>query len=202
LTKEDLNKLIQLDCLNPSVTLHVFSAKPNPIWKINLKQINNIKSLVKESLKVSSSFQSTSRIMGYQGFTISCSKDNQIFIHGINSIEKSLLDSGQSYLSSTIIEHVKLHLGQSMSLNNSLSLTRINCDNVPIKGSDNVPTYNPQRGNGGCFIKKQSKNNCYAYGNTKHFRINIYLDKYFKNKSIFYFFFRYEYCYKHFSSTR
>ncbi len=170
LTKEDLNKLIGLDCLNPSVTLHVFSAKPNPIWKINLKQMNYIKSLVKDSSKGLSLVKSTQRIMGYQGFTISCSKDNEIFLHGLNSIEKSLLDSGQSYLSSSIIEHVKENVGQSMSLNNSRSLTRINCDNVPIKGSDNVPTYNPQTGNGGCFIKKQSKNNCYAYGNQKDFK--------------------------------
>ena len=51
---------------------------------------------------------------------------------------------------------------------NSRNLVRINCNKVPIRGPDSVPAYNPYTDNGGCFITKQLKNNCYAYGNIKY----------------------------------
>ncbi|CAF1419784.1 unnamed protein product, partial [Rotaria sordida] len=109
------------------------------------------------------SIKSTTRIMGYQGFSVSCSIDNEIFIHGVIPIEKKLLESGRAYLSPTIIRHVSEHIGESIVMTHYRSLTRINCDRVPIKGPDSVPVFNPQTDNGGCFITKQSKNNCYAY---------------------------------------
>ncbi|CAF0798981.1 unnamed protein product [Adineta steineri] len=167
LIKEDLNKLLNLDCSNPMVILHVFSATPNPVWMINIKQIIPMKNLVKKILNDYENHLlpiNSTRTVGYQGFTISCSTDNEIFIHGLNSLENQLLESGKSYLSKTIIEHVSENLGKSLFLTKYTSLTRINCDLVPIKGSDKVPTFSPQTGNGGCFVKKQSKNNCYAYG--------------------------------------
>ncbi|UJR15981.1 hypothetical protein I4U23_002900 [Adineta vaga] len=168
-SKEDLNDLLTLDCLHPSVTLHVFSAKPNPVWMINTTQIVNLKNVVKKILKEYDHRQLlpvnfTTRIMGYHGFTISCSAEKQIFVHGLTSLEKQLLNSGRLYLTPTIIRHVSEHLGRSIVLTKYVVLTRINCDHVPIKGSDKVPIYNPLTGNGGCFVKKQSKNNCYAYG--------------------------------------
>ncbi|CAF0955034.1 unnamed protein product [Adineta steineri] len=149
------------------VTLHVFSAKPNPFWMINIKQIIPMKNLVKKMLNDNEKRLlpiNSTRTVGYQGFTISCSSDNEIFIHGLNSLENQLLESGKSYLSKTIIEHVSENLGRSLISTNYTSLTRINCDLVPIKGSDKVPIFSPQTENGGCFVKKQSANNCYAYG--------------------------------------
>jgi hypothetical protein len=111
------------------------------------------------------SIKSTTRIMGYQGFSVSCSDDNEIFVHGVIPVEKELLESGRPYLSATIVHHVSEYLGQSVPMTTYKSLNLINCDRVPIKGPDSVPVYNPQTDNGGCFVMKQSKNNCYAYGN-------------------------------------
>ncbi|CAF1667907.1 unnamed protein product, partial [Adineta ricciae] len=168
-SKEDLTELLSLSCQTPSVTLHVFSTKLNPVWMINTTQIVNIKNVTKKILKEYDHRQlspanSTTRIMGYYGFTISCSPEKQIFIHGLTSLENYLLETGRSHLSPTILQHVREHLGRSIAVTKYVVLTRINCDRVPIKGSDKVPVYNPLKGNGGCFVKKQSKNNCYAYG--------------------------------------
>ncbi|CAF4437594.1 unnamed protein product, partial [Adineta steineri] len=79
------------------VTLHVFSATPNPVWMINIKQIIPMKNLIKKILNdyenhlIPINSTTTTRTVGYQGFTISCSSDNEIFIHGLNSLENQLL---------------------------------------------------------------------------------------------------------------
>ena len=57
------------------------------------------------------------------------------------------------------------YLGQGSFQINERNSLGINCNNVPIKGPDSVPHYNPLTDNGGCFLTKQLKNNCYAYGN-------------------------------------
>jgi hypothetical protein len=166
----ELNELLLLKCNEPLVTLFIYSSQINPSWKINLKEINLIKN---DKIKIKSS----KRIMGYQGFSISCSNDNQLFINGIISIEKQLLNSGKSFLSSDIIDHVNQYLGQTNSIsyyqNRNLFNTNNNCNHVPIKGPDHVPIYNPLTDNGGCFITKQSKNNCYAYGKNYLLKIKI-----------------------------
>ena len=90
------------------------------------------------------SIKSSERIMGYQGFSISCSNDNEIFLNGINSIEKQLLNSGKSFLSLDIINHVNQYIGEEKIFrNNNRNLINTNCNNVPIKGPDSVPMYNP-----------------------------------------------------------
>ncbi len=171
LTTERLNELLALDCNQPLVTLHVFATKLNPVWTMNITQIASVKSIARDILKdygkSRSLVNSTTRIMGYQGFTVSCSMDNEILIHGAVRLENQLLNSGRPYLSPMIVRHVSEHIGQSIFRPTYKSLSHINCDHVPIKGPDNVPVYNPQTDNGGCFIKRQAKNNCYAYGNKK-----------------------------------
>ena len=174
LTKTDLNELLALGCNQPSVTLHVFSTQSNPTWTINDTQMIKIKSIVnsvvKEYHKRIMLVDETTRIMGYNGFSLSCSTDKEIFINGIVALEKELLNSGRTYLPSMIVRHVTQHMGQSLSKNSSRILNSMNCNSVPIKGSDKAPTYNPQTDHGGCFITKQSANNCYAYG-----KLNSYL---------------------------
>lgn len=205
-SREDLTELLTFDCQQPTVTLHVFSAKSNPVWTINTTRVGKIKTVVRKILQANdrrlSSANGTTRIMGYHGFTISCSADKQLFIHGIASLENQLLDSARSHLSPTIIRHVSAHLGRSVLLTPHVTLTRVNCDHVPIKGSDKVPIYNPLTGNGGCFVKKQSRNNCYAYGN--HSCSSTGADI-LSSKHIFCHLCstcRYEYRHKHISSTR
>jgi len=170
--KSYLNDLLTLECNEPLITLYIFSSQTNPTWKMNITQIYHIKNLVNKRIKNSLNKQTiniheySTRIMGYQGFSISCSDNNQIFIHGLIDIEKQLLESGKSYLSSSIIDHVNQFIGQTTFTINYRNLPKINCNIVPIKGPDNVPIYNPLTDNGGCFLTKQSSNNCYAYGNS------------------------------------
>jgi hypothetical protein len=171
LTKRYLNNLLTLECNDPLVKLYIYSSQANPTWKINITEIVKLKKLANKMINDDDndtlSIESTTRILGYQGFSVSCSDNSEIFIHGIIPIEKELLNSGRSYLSSSIIDHVSEYLGQSILRTNSKSLSYINCNDVPIKGPDSVPMYNPLTDNGGCFITKQSNNNCYAYGNSK-----------------------------------
>ena len=166
---KNLNELLALDCNQPLVTLYIFSSRANPTWPVNMTQMVTVKNLATKIYKDFDNHtfpnQKTTRIMGYQGFSISCSINNEIFIHGIAPIEEELLNTGRPYLSSTIVEHVNENIGQYMSVINYKSLSRVNCHHVPIKGSDSVPIFNPQTDNGGCFITEQSQNNCYAYGN-------------------------------------
>lgn len=171
LMDHNLEELLSLECDQPLVTLHIFSARTNPVWKMNITQNIRIKAVAKSMAdnhdnKRSSNISNT-RVMGYQGFSISCLDKKEVFIHGAMPIEKALLDSGRPYLSPTIVQYVSEHLGQDTSLVQYKSLNRINCDYVPIKGPDSVPIFNPRTDNGGCFITKQSKNNCYAYGKFK-----------------------------------
>ena len=173
MTKDRLKELLALDCNQPTITLHIFSTKPNPVWTMSLSQIDGMKGVVSDVLNnydnITSSAKSTTRIMGYQGFTVSCSAENQVFIQGIAPLENLLLSSGRTYVMPKILSHVQKYVGQSMPQTNYTSNNAINCDKVPIRGPDNVPEFNPQTDNGGCFIKKQLKNNCYAYGKCASF---------------------------------
>jgi hypothetical protein len=168
----ELDKLFLLKCNDPLVTLYIYSSKINPSWKINLTKLNYF-----ENDQIEMKY--SNRIMGYQGFSISCSNDDQIFIHGIISLEKQLLNSGKLYLSSDVIDHVNQYLGQTTisinSFHNRILFTNNNCNHVPIKGPDSVPNYNPLTDNGGCFITKQSINNCYAYGLIYFYLIYLFI---------------------------
>lgn len=162
---------INFECINPYVTLHIYSSKLNPRWRINqtdVKLIQNFRKKVTES-------NSSTRIMGYQGFSLSCDEKNDIFIHQSIEIEKQLLQTGRSVLSKEIFNHVQNYLGQSNGISNNYmrNIPKINCNHVPIKGPDTVPIYNPLTDNGGCFITKQSNNNCYAYG--EHFSLEFFV---------------------------
>lgn len=168
---EDIEDFLALSCNQPVVTLHVYSAGENPTWKLNITQIMNVKTVVSRMMKgydnQTLSNKSSTRVMGYQGFSVSCSVDKEIFIQGLAQIEKQLLDSGRLYLPTSVFQHVSEHLGQAMPVINYRKLNGFHCDRVPIKGPDSVPAYNPQTDNGGCFITRQTRNNCYAYGKFK-----------------------------------
>ena len=168
LNGEMINELSLIECLNPIVTLHIYSSQLNPKWIINQTQIQFMRNLSKQSSKTnqnnSKRINSFERIMGYQGFSLKCSDKNEIFLSENIQLEKELLKTGQSYLSLELINHINKFIGQTKSFNSLRNIPRINCNNVPIKGPDSVPLYNPFTDNGGCFITKQLINNCYAYG--------------------------------------
>jgi len=166
--EDDLIKLQGLDCNEPSITLHVFSGTPNPVWKINTKQLDTIKKVAYETLYHSHDLtllsKPTTRIMGYQGFTISCSSDKYVFVNGLSPLEHLLLLGGRHYLPTTVVRHVKDHVGEIMSGITDIGPINAACNKVPIKGPDTVPRYDPNTDDDGCFITKQTENNCYAYG--------------------------------------
>lgn len=168
--KDDLKILQALECNRVSVTLHVFSGTPNPVWKINMNQLLRIKTLANECLYENKNStllsKPTKRVMGYHGFTVSCSSDERVFVHGLYPVERLLLLSGLRYLSTTVAHHVKDHIGEVMSDINPKEFDNANCNHVPIVGPDTVPVYDPTTDDNGCFIQKQSENNCYAYGNS------------------------------------
>ncbi|CAF0990440.1 unnamed protein product [Rotaria sp. Silwood1] len=167
-TKDHLTKLQALECDEPSVTLHVFSGTRNPVWKININQLIRIKILAYESLYENNNLtllsKPTTRVMGYQGFTVSCSSDKYVFVHGISPLEHLLLLGGRRYLSVSIVRHVKDHVGEIMSDITHVESNNADCNHVPIRGPDTVPEYDPKSDDKGCFITRQGDNNCYAYG--------------------------------------
>ena len=160
-------QLDQFKCNQPLVTLFIYSSQINPTWTINSTKLNYLKDQFTFDNNQLIQTKSSKRIMGYQGFSITCSNQNELFINGIIDLERELLNTGKSFLSQDIIDHVNQYLGQTISTNyiqNRILVNNNYCLNVPIKGPDSVPNYNPFTDNGGCFITKQSKNNCYAYG--------------------------------------
>ncbi|CAF4464360.1 unnamed protein product, partial [Adineta steineri] len=99
-----LTKLQGLECNEPSITLHVFSGTPNPVWKIDIKQLTQIKKLAYETLFNNNDNNNTllskptTRVMGYHGFTISCSSNQYVFVNGLSPIENLLLLGGRRHL--------------------------------------------------------------------------------------------------------
>jgi hypothetical protein len=72
------------------VTLNVYSTELNPSWKMNLSEMIQIKNLIKQNENKTFEMKQTKRIIGYQGFSISCSKDKQIFVNNLIYLEKEL----------------------------------------------------------------------------------------------------------------
>jgi len=165
---DHLTKLEALQCKEPSITAHVFSGTPNPVWKINIRYLTKIKKIAHDTLHSSKNVallsKPTTRIMGYQGFTISCSSDKYVFINGLSPLEHLLLRGGRRYLPGSVVRHVKDHVGEIMAEIPDIEPNNADCIKVPIKGPDTVPEYDPKSDDEGCFIKKQTENNCYAYG--------------------------------------
>ena len=174
-TDEHLRQLQGLKCDQPSVTLHVFSGTQNPVWNIDAKQLVSIQTVANDLWRptnnVSLFSKATKRIMGYQGFTISCSEDESVFVHGLSPLERILLVAGRRFLSPSVTLHVKDHLGEIMAATPCVESPNADCNHAPIKGPDTVPQYDPSSDDQGCFVKKQSDNNCYAYGKTISFAL-------------------------------
>ena len=166
--EKQLVKLQGLECDEPSVTLHVFSGTSDPVWKINRKQFNRIKTTAHEILSQTEDFsllsKPTTRVMGYQGFTISCSSNQYVFVNGLSSLERLILLSGRHSLPESVVRHVKDHVGELMSDLTNIESVNAECNQVPIRGPDTVPKYDPKTDDNGCFVDRQTENNCYAYG--------------------------------------
>ena len=161
---------------NLRIILKIFSGTRDPSWIINSDQIQRLNQLI-----VNNKFEAlpSYRIMGYQGFEIMTINNTSIaLIIGAPSVEIFLFSTGQNMLSEKIQNHVldKILTGYRPKTDSKILESRnlkvemkdhsisVNCENSPIKGSDNEPNYDPKNDDGGCFIKKQADNNCYNYG--------------------------------------
>ena len=167
-TLDRLKQLDDLKCDRPSVTVHVYSGTEDPIWTLNIDQLMKVRNLAHAMLGQNENNtalgKSTTRIMGYHGFSISCPSETPVFINGIAPLEHFLLLLGRHHLPVTVFHHVKDHVGEIVQAAIPNYAQGVDCNRVPIRGPDTVPVYDPNSDDGGCFLKRQSENNCYAYG--------------------------------------
>jgi hypothetical protein len=158
----------------------VFSGTPNPVFELSGQEWQDfcaLMPLANRTLAIPSC-----RVLGFTGWKL-CSSDNKQdcdVVRGELTLDGALFEKLALKLPETpklVTDHI---LGEVQRLHNSnggdwscadndntIVVAGANCNNVPIKGSDDPTTvhYDPSNDDGGCFVKEQSQNNCYDYGN-------------------------------------
>lgn len=176
-TVEQWPKLNSLNCEEARVTVHVFSGTENPTWIINQSELKKVQKLtdfiLQNRINRTVLSKTTTRVMGYHGFSIDCLNEQSVFVNGLMPVETFLLQTGVNHLSTPVYKHIKQHIGEIMSGIHSTQTNGVDCNKVPIRGPDSVPTYDPNSDDGGCFVKRQTENNCYAYGNLTRFSFQL-----------------------------
>jgi len=151
------------------VTMHVFSGTPDPVWTLSGNQENKARRFIK-LLNNEVNYEVPYYQMGYTGFTLSLDNNAVEFkVYGLNEFENFLLRTWPEH---THFPHVISHVRDVMARRTLIKATNSNnpvtikggCD-IPVVGSDNITAYNPQTDCCGFFIKYQTANNCYDYGN-------------------------------------
>jgi len=124
--------------------------------------------------------------MGYQGFLLnylSESEDNsvQTIIKGATEAELYLLELLKGSIPKQVVDHIMEQIslnaggnGEGKALKflelralneaSTNSSSNFDCTKTPIRGSDSIPTYDPDTDDDGCFETEQYNNNCYNYG--------------------------------------
>eukprot|EP00697_Spironema_sp_BW2_P000953 gnl/Spiro4/11304_TR5963_c0_g1_i1.p1 gnl/Spiro4/11304_TR5963_c0_g1~~gnl/Spiro4/11304_TR5963_c0_g1_i1.p1 ORF type:complete len:362 (+),score=88.00 gnl/Spiro4/11304_TR5963_c0_g1_i1:71-1156(+) len=134
-----------------------------------------------------------SHAMGYRGLVVSCFGDTHgVLVQGWRQLEHVLLSSAPRTphifvdgdessvpigVSPSVVAHVLPLLGMRRSEASAVAaLERVRsfvslsapqgdmCTQVPLRGPDSPPVYNPNTDDDGCFVTMQADNNCYAYG--------------------------------------
>jgi hypothetical protein len=156
------------------VSLLVYSGTENPTFFIDSYDYSKIHYFLQLNKY---KFKRTSRVMGYQGFLIENYENDSNFnlLRGNPDVELYLLEKIKQNLKENVYEHIFKNIFLNYELNYNLENIEsyINkhrlfsgiCDNIPLRGSDVVPLYDPSTDDSGCFIEKQWDNNCYNYGN-------------------------------------
>lgn len=153
---------------------------PNPVFELSGQEWQDfcaLMPLANRTLAIPSC-----RVLGFTGWKL-CSSDNKQdcdVVRGELTLDGALFEKLALKLPETpthVTDHI---LGEVQRLHNSnggdwscadndntIVVAGANCNNVPIKGSDDPTTvhYDPSNDDGGCFVKEQSQNNCYDYGN-------------------------------------
>lgn len=160
--------------MSVTVTLQVFSGRPNPVWELTENQVKELSDRL-ASIDKTTLMKPPGIIggLGYRGFTIEAVREKylepEMYIHGgiidfarfdLNlstdtpELEQWLLSTGAN----EIEDDIKLHINQKIAGKQAFSIA----SGATLMA---VPPYNPGKWNNDPNIRR--RNNCYNYANDK-----------------------------------
>jgi hypothetical protein len=158
------------------VKLLVFSGTPDPTFTISPTAFAKLEKVLTNSKY---NFKENKRVMGYRGFVVTpmTNKNIQVTVRGNPHAEFMLLEMIKEKLSEHVYDHIletistiyEISKGNKKDAYKYLSIRKdflhSACENIPIRGLDSIPSFDPKTDDAGCFEEKQWENNCYNYGN-------------------------------------
>jgi hypothetical protein len=159
------------------VTLNVYTGTEDPTWTISGDAAVALAASLPADLNGDVPRPIPWYKLGYRGFEVSLTDDNgrerSFAVYNNAAIERTLLASAGN-LSAQLIGHVfeetvrlqkltSIPEGRPRDMMPPLPPTAP-CD-LPVRGPDNVTTFDPQHENCGFFVTHCTQNNCYNYGN-------------------------------------
>jgi len=163
------------------VRLNVFNdVESDPVFLLNTEEEATVRRLLpqlpQEVLRPLPWYR-----LGYRGFDMNLDGlEFAVYNHAL--LELTLLAAGmrQGAISPSVAAHVTEEIERVTQLRVSGAIdklikefprqptpapgTRDQCSDTPIRGPDNATVYDPRTDCRGCFITRQTDNNCYAYG--------------------------------------
>jgi hypothetical protein len=154
---------------------------PNPSLRLNASEAAS----VCEAAKTHKASRPICRKLGFTGWSLPCAGGAATPVRGMGAVDAILSKSSDFLaLSAEVRSHVlaeaisyyaakrgNSECGSTAAVSSSMLLDKNgdDCDASPaspIRGSDNASSvhYDPQTDDRGCFVTKQSYNNCYNYG--------------------------------------
>ena len=162
-----------------SVTLNVFSGRPNPVWVVPEGAADDLNARI-AAITTTSNAKPAGVMggLGYRGFSVRRNEESDaMYIHGgvidpgINSptlvagdraIEQWLLSTAGDAVSAAVREHVESMLNTPVS-DSILTSSAVNAG-CPAGAASDAPAYNPGMWN---TPSVQPHNNCYNYANNR-----------------------------------
>lgn len=164
--------------MSTTVTIRLYSGKPNPTWELSEQQAAKLASLLTAEKEATLNASSASiGLLGYTGFEIRSTADGNLpakalvfdgiialdsldalnFIDAESEVEKFLLETAEGELDDEEKEYVR----QELSTNVAKGVAGLASGITPLV----VPPYNPGKWNNNASV--QRNNNCYNYANDK-----------------------------------
>lgn len=159
-----------------TVELLLYSGRESPNIVISSNEYQSILNKIIQNTQPSTNHINNSHVMGYKGFQVINVKYPKFYklIKNLPDAELYLLSKFKEKLSQTVYDYIisQIHKFKDLILlNKALPTTSVvkseqyNCNLLPIRGTDSVPDFNPEKDNSGCFVENMALNNCYNYGN-------------------------------------
>jgi hypothetical protein len=152
------------------VMLNIYSGRNNPTIELTKSQMNELQTLVTENTFI---LGNSDRIFGYFGFYF---PRLGLHLQGYPGAELYLLDLFKEQINEEqyeeILDIINLEYKEDLSKQvGFLSFDELRkrfisdpqCEKTPIRGPDHYPAFDPYSNANGCFIDRQSDNNCYNY---------------------------------------